>query len=396
MGKLSFKKKRIVIIGAGFVGIPVARHLIKTSKNDLSITVIDAQKTFLFTPRLIDVLEKETERNHSFSINLATLAKRDGFRYVRGRVKAINRRTKLISVQKHHATDRLSYDILVLCQGSKINDFGIPGVEKYTLPYKNFQEIQSAHQKINQCVKKALTSPNNLKRELLSVVVVGGGPTGVEAVCALKDYLDELIGRVDPSLKPFASFTLIQAKPQILSGFPSSVVKGAEKELRRLGVNIMLGETVVSISRSSVSTASGQVIPTHLILWAAGVKPNLINIIPPVETDKFGYLATDLFLRLEPNIYAAGDIASVKDKRIMIPKTAQSSLSMARLISTNIQRQIKDKDLIPFHYKEKGTLLIMGNTGFFSLKTFGIKSSLTNLLRKIAYNFRFKQITGGK
>lgn len=394
MGFSHSKKKRVVIIGAGFVGVPVARHLIKTSKNELSVTLIDSQKTFLFTPRLIDVLEKEKEHAHSFSINLASLAKRDGFRYVHGRVKSINRRSHVISLKKHDSDDRIGYDILVLCQGSRINDFGIPGVDKYTLPYRNLPDIQTAHQRIKQCVKKAQSSPNNLKRELLSVVVVGGGPTGIEGVCALKDYLDELIEHTDPTLKPFTSFTLIQAKSQVLAGFPSSVVIGAEKELRRLGVNIMLGETVVSISKNSVTTASGQIIPTHLILWAAGVKPNPIKIVPPVETDKFGFLTTDQFLRLEPNIFAAGDIASVHDKQIIIPKTAQASLSMARLISTNIQRFIKHKDLIPFHYKEKGTLLVMGHTGFFSLKTFGLQSKLTTWLRKAAYYLKFKQITG--
>lgn len=390
------QKRRVIIVGAGFVGLPVARKLMRAKQTDLEVVLIDAKDSFLFTPRLIDILEDGGGHGHNFQSRLDAIAVHEGFTFVQGRVTHIDRAQRLIHLTSTTKEIPLSYDILLLCQGAKTNFYNIPGVEEHALPLKTFEDVERIHTTINTCIREAHQATNATKRRLLSVVVVGGGATGIEGICALKNYLENKIQEIDPSLAPFATLTLIQSAPQLLPGFPPTLVSGVVRELRRQGIHILLGETVQAVENNFIKTASGQTIPSSVILWAAGIRPNLVDIFPPAATDPQGYLITDSSLRIDPSIFAAGDIVTFRDHNVTVPKNAQTSLLMADILATNILRTFKSIEPRSFHYTSKGSILVLGKTGFLDAKLFSLQSRLMTYLRDLLYRLRFHQIVGSQ
>lgn len=387
------KKTRIVIVGAGFVGLPVARMLARRAPESFDVALVNAGRSFIFMPRLIDALEQDAEPPHA-TADLETLAKRDGFRFIRGNALDVDRTSRTIGVQTAAGLEPMPYDYLVLCQGSRANFFGIPGAEQYTVPLKSFEDVKKIHERAEECIQNARKATNGTKRKLLSVVVVGGGPAGVESVCSLKLWYEKAIQRIDPSLLPFASFTLIQAAPQLLPGFPHAMVAGSLDALHRQGINVLLGEMVQGVEQDLVRTASGQTIPSCLILWAAGIRPNVLPITPNVSSDPQGCLSVNSRLQVDDRIFAAGDIVTFHHRQVILPKNAQTSLLMADVIADNILRLSHGRRANPFQYSSKGSAILLGDTGFINLKMFVLHSRITRLFRDLFYRYRYRQVVG--
>lgn len=386
---------RIVIIGAGFVGLPAARTLKARLGNDADVLLIDRKDHFLFAPRLVDALAGDV-REEQIMTDLRLIADRCDFRFLQSDVERIDRKTKevILSISKiPHKTKRIPYDILILGQGARTTYFGVPGSEEFTVSLKQIEDVYQIHERVHECVDRAKRMKDTKERRAaLSFVVVGGGASGVETVFALMRYLDTHLQRHAPKLRGLPSYTLLDAGPQILNGFPPRIVKGAMKELERNKIRVMTGAAVSCVENLCVIRKEERM-PSAMTIWAAGVLPNVIPITPEVHRDSKGCFITDHDLRIDPSIFAAGDAVTHQSQTVTVPKNAQTAMRMSRTIVENVIRTMENKPLTPFTYTSLGTILVTGSKGFVDLKAFQIKTRLAALLRDGFYRYRHWQIT---
>jgi NADH dehydrogenase len=383
--------KNIVIVGAGFAGLMTARHLAKHAPKDVCIFLIDQRDRFLFAPRLIDALENPRQDVLEFTVPLAERCKKDGVTFIQARATMINRTMKCVETENGQ---NLPYDALVLCQGAKTNYYGIPGAEEHSCALKTAGDVTAIGQILESLIEKATQSADDTeRRRLLSFVVVGGGASGIESLFAIRNRFTERCRELAPGLTALASFTLIQAGPQILPGFPLKMVNGARQELQKQGVVLLEGQPVSKIEPGRVTTANGNTINAGLVLWAAGISPNKIAIEPVAFMEANGAIQTDRFLHVEPNVFAAGDVISYQERNVIIPKNAQTAMLMAERLADNVLRTLDGRELLPFHYTSKGNLLTLGKTGYVEVKGFAFKTRLTSAIRDLFYRFRQWQIT---
>jgi len=386
---------KIVIVGAGFVGLPAARRLKKSLGDSANITLIDEKDHFLFTPRLIDALAGDV-KEPLIKTDLKLIADANDFTFLRAHVDAIDRKARRVLLQKSSrgTPTSIPYDILVLSEGARVCYFGIPGSEQHTFCLKRLNDVYGIHQRVHTLVKEALAaSTNSQKTALLSFAVIGGGASGVESLIALKKYVGRHCDAHAPTLRRFLSFSLMEAGPQILNGFPTPIVHGTMDVLRRMGISVSIGEAVSCVEATCVTIGKRPPKPTALTIWAAGIIPNLIPIQPEVHRDAKGNLVTDRFLRIEPRIFAAGDATTHTEKNVTVPKNGQTALLMSRSIIDNILRTIRKQTLTPFTYRSLGSILWLGRTGFIHTSPFSIKTRIAVLLRDAFYRYRNWQIT---
>ncbi len=376
-------KKRIVIVGAGFVGLYAARLLRKKLHSDThEIALVDAKDHFLFTPRLIDFLQSGTET--FLRAPLAATAKKMGIRFIQADVVRVDREKKQVFLSKD-APPSLPYDELVLCQGAKPCYYGIEGAHEHSFPLKIAQDVVDIHKRLMEILEQARQG----KRMVVNVI--GAGPSGVEALCAMRDFVRASDAQTKTPALANIEFGLIQAAPQILPGFPLKVVAGAADTLRRMGVRISLAEPVVKVERDAVLTTRWR-IPSDLTVWTAGIEPCPITIEPNVVHERSGYLTVDHFLRLDERVFAAGDVVLYREGNVTIPKNAQTAMMMARVLAQNVCASLEGKKLIPFHFVSKGNLLLLGETGYIDFRIGSVKTRWTCWVRDRLYRHRFKQI----
>ncbi len=386
----------IVIIGAGFVGLSTARQLRK-QKPSLSITLIDAKDTFLFTPRLIDALQSSEYPREAYRADLRTIAKDEGFPFIQGYVSNVDREAKKIEYipsTSNEVKETLSYDLLVLSQGAQPCFYGLPGVAEHSLPLKTEDDLHHIHDRVRTILKEAETLPSDQeKKRHLAFAAVGAGPSGVEGICALKLFVETLCDKDFPSLKPHLSWTLIQGGPQILPGFPTKLVNGAKIALERQGISVQTGVSVTGMNKGEILTAQTSIF-ANLILWTAGIEAVNLNISPKIQTERGGYLPVDHTFVIAPNIFGAGDAVLYRESNVVIPKNAQTAMRMAKTVTQNIINTLENQPLKTFRYSSKGNIVTVGNTGFLDAKYFILKTPFALYLRNFLYRLRFWQMTG--
>lgn len=386
--------KRVVVVGAGFVGLRVAR-LVKKQNPELEVFLIDKKEQFLFTPWIIDALAGDL-KYEDITVDLNTIAKRDGIHFILGEALNVDQHQNTIEVKTSSETARIGFDVLVLSHGAKPCYYGIEGAEKHSLPLKTGNDVRRVHEGLRHLFLEAaqIADPEKRKQHL-SLAVVGAGPSGIESTFSILYYTERLKKKGSIPDDCDVKMHVIQAAPQILPGFSEKVVDTAADELRKAGVLTMTGEAVKRIDENAIETSSGKHIPVQFVLWTAGVEANPIDCDPEPERMHGGYITVDNYLRLHDNVFAGGDVTFFKHKGKPLPKTAQSAMQMAEVIAKNVSRCCKDAKMKAYNYSDKGALLTAARTGILTLgHRFTIASPLVVPLRKLFYRFRFYQMTG--
>jgi NADH dehydrogenase len=388
--------KQIIVAGGGFAGTIAAIRIAKHLRDTVTVTLIDPEDHFFFTPRVIDLLALDSLPASRFSLSFADLAKRHGFTFLQGEANRIDREKQIITVKlSNKKTSSLAYHSLVLTHGAQTTTFGLPGADAYALPLKTEVDIARIHEHIDTCLKQAMRiTKKPERRSWLSFTTVGGGPSGVEGAVAMATYVRNQLAAHAPHLLEEASFTLIQGGPQILPGFPLSLVEGVGHELANQGINTLLGDQVAAIYEDRVETTSGNVLATHTVLWAAGIMAHSIPI-HPILAEERGCLAVNRYLKAAPHIFAAGDIVNYKERNVIIPKNAQTAMRMGRILADNVIREFKQKKLRPFTYLSKGNIIALGETGFMDIRLFTFKTRFASFLRNLFYTLRQREIEKG-
>lgn len=381
--------KRIVIVGGGFVGLLATRRLQRRLRGKAQITLVDRNERFVFSPWLIDGLAGQKDAP-DYSANYTELAAKEGWLFERGDAQTIDRNAKVLDIKTHDGTSKaLPYEFLVVCPGSSVAYYGIPGADTNAFPLKTLEDVQRVHAKLAELVKQARVADEVTAKHLLRFVIVGGGPSGIEALFALKRYLRHELLCDAPQLTNKLAFTLVDGGKNILNGFKETIVAGARKALERQGVEIVNGDPAASVEAGGLTLKSGKKLDSGLVLWCAGVSPNALDAKPELPRQ------SDSFLHLEHAVFGAGDAILFLDAQGKpASRTAQTAMQQARVLADNVLAGMAGKEPKPYKHHVRGFILTFGDTGYLDTPIGGHMFPTVVPFREIFYRFRFWQMTG--
>ncbi|MBW3467371.1 NAD(P)/FAD-dependent oxidoreductase [Arthrospiribacter ruber] len=351
--------KRIVIVGAGFAGLKLAQKL---SGTGYQVILLDKNNYHQFQPLLYQVATAALSPSAvSFPLR-RIFHKTDNVIFRMAVVRKVDREKKLLETNLGH----LNYDILVMSQGASTNFFGNKNIQENAIPMKSTSEALYIRNKIISNYERAINLSNvEEKRPIMNVVIVGGGATGVELAGAIA----ELRNHVFPKDYPQLSFQnmrviLIEAGPVLLSGLREKSQEKAKLYLEKLGVEVKLNTMVEDYDGFTVKIQDQEPIKTITLLWAAGIKANLLTGLDPVQIAKNGRLIVDEYNRLigEKDIYILGDQCFQKEEKFPNghPQVAQVAIQQASNLANNLKSDLKGKDWKPFNYRDLGSMATVG------------------------------------
>ncbi|WP_291786206.1 NAD(P)/FAD-dependent oxidoreductase [Cecembia sp.] len=352
-------QKRVVIVGAGFAGLKLARKLAGTA---YQVVLLDKNNYHMFQPLLYQVATAALPPNavsfplrrifHSSSNVLFRMAI----------VRSIDKKQKRIFTN----LGVLDYDILVLSQGANTNYFGNENIHRYSAPMKTTSEALYIRNKIISNYERAVNiSEEKERKPIMNVVIVGGGATGVE----LAGSIAELRNNVFPKDYPQLSFKnmrviLIEAGNTLLSGLSEKSREKALEYLQRLGVEVMLNTLVEDYDGFTVKLKGKQPIETITLLWAAGVKANSMKGVDPEQKAPNNRILVDEYNRLigEEDIFVLGDQCLLKEDKFPNghPQVAQVAIQQANNLAANLKKALKGGRWNPFIYRDLGSMATIG------------------------------------
>jgi len=359
-------KKRVLILGAGAAGISTALELKKASAGTLGleVTLVDQRNYHNPLPFIWHVVSGSIEPGH-ISFPLHALLRQRG---AEGSIKFRQSRVQGIDVEKKVVrTDagKLKWDYLVVALGSTTNFFGMVDVEENSLSFKSLRNAVDIHNHILDNYEVALLEQGEKRQcELLTFVVVGGGPSGIELVSAIQDFVRKALVRDYPSLMSRNRVLLVEAQDALLSGLGAKVSELAISRLRSRGIEVLLKTRITKVLSGGIQTADGQTIPTRTVIWVAGVKPVDVVESLPFEKAKGGRIVVNEYMEVSesPGVYVLGDCAYLLQENGSepYPPTQQVAQRQGPACARNIICSMRGQDQLPFRYKFKGQVIYMG------------------------------------
>ena len=369
-------KPRIVIVGGGFGGLATAKAL---KKAPAEVTLIDRTNHHLFQPLLYQVATSVLSPNQiGFPIR-GILQNQKNTTVILGEVTGVDKDNKCVFVSD---ADRqnvpITYDYLVLATGASHSYFGRNEFENFAPGMKSLADAVAARNKILQAFELAEAEEDPSRhRDLLTFVLVGAGPTGVEMAGALailiKSTLKSNFRRINPAL---ARIVLVDMAPRVLGPFSERLSQAAKRRLEDLGVEVRLGHGVDQIDAHGVVVA-GEHIASKTVIWTAGVAPSPAGKWLKVETDRAGRVRVlnDVTVPAHPEILVVGDTAAFEQDGKPLPGVAQVAMQQGHYAGKLIHSRITgSKQLAPFRYFDKGTMAVVGK-GFAVLQSWKFQTS---------------------
>ena len=354
----------IVIVGGGFAGMAVARRLERRLRpSEAEIVLLSQENYTLFTPMLPEVTSGELEVRHVVTPIRAQLQRA---RFVLAHVEEIDV-TKRTVRYRHVLTGsnfEQQYDHIVLALGSSTSDFGLPGVARYTWALKTLADADALRNHLVWLLELADTIDDDVRRErLLTVVVVGGGFTGVEAAGEITELFRAVLRFYKRLRARRVKVVLIEAGPVLLAGLPAKMGEYSRRILERRGVEVLTGEGVVAADERGLTLQSGRRIESETIVWSAGVKPSPTMAKVALPKTKRGAIETarDFSVSGWNGVWALGDCAAIPDERGgFYPLTAQHAIREGPLLAENIVATLRNRPTKPFRYRTLGMMAALG------------------------------------
>jgi NADH dehydrogenase len=354
----------IVVIGAGFGGLTFVRRF---PENLARLTVIDRQNHHLFQPLLYQVATAGLSAVDIAQPVRALFGPRPNFEVIMSEVTAIDPVAKRVV----HARGELSYDYLVLAAGGATSYFGHPEWEQFAPGLKSLDDALRIRRMILSSLEQAETERDAAKRDaLMNIVVIGGGPTGVEMAGALIELTHTVVRKdfdhIDPTK---VRVRLIEGSPRLLAGFAAELSAKAHQRLEKMGVEVRTATRVTAIREGEIDIGP-ETIRAANIIWAAGVSAVPLAKQLGVETDRAGRIKVlpDLSVPGHAEVFAIGDIVTLTDANgVVVPGVAQGAMQMgahvAELIECALRREkFSPAGRKPFAYRDKGTLATIGRS----------------------------------
>jgi NADH dehydrogenase len=349
-------RKKLVIIGAGFAGLQLARHL---EGSDYDVTLLDQNNFHQFQPLFYQVATARIEPT-SISFPLRKVFQRTKNVFVRlGQVQQVDTAAKKV-VTPYHTFD---YDHLVIATGCTNNYFGNANVEKYAFPMKSTAQAVALRNRILINYEALVYATEAEKPALQNIIVVGGGPTGVEVSGALAEMKNKILPKDYPD-RDFSALKiiLIEGTANTLSAMSPSAQKNSRKYLEQLGVEVRTESLVKDYDGRVATLQDGTVIPAFTFIWAAGVTGNVPAGMPQETLVRGNRIKVDEYNKVIglDGVYAIGDIAYMETPEF--PKghaqLANVAINQARNLSRNFLREEQKRK--PFKYKNPGTMATIG------------------------------------
>lgn len=347
----------VVIVGAGFGGLRAAQAL---KRGDVRITVIDRRNYHLFQPLLYQVATAGLSPNDIAYPIRAALRRQKNTRVFLAEVIAVDAKRRKVILQD----GEVEYDYLILATGARHSYFGHPQWEAYAPGLKSIEDALEIRRRVLLAFEMAeRETDEERRRALLTFVIIGGGPTGVELAGAIAEIAYTVMVQDFRSIRPQdARIILVEAGTQILPFMPESLSLKAEAALIRLGVAIVKSSPVTSVHQGMV-VAGTQTIHAGTFLWAAGVEPSTLARSLGVPLDCVGRVLVnpDLSIPGHPEVFVIGDLAAFVDETgKLLPGLAAVAVQEGRHAARNILRMCNGLPSDPFHYVDLGTMATIG------------------------------------
>jgi NADH dehydrogenase len=351
---------RVVVVGGGFAGLNAVKSLAKI-KPPVRVTLLEQHNYHLFQPLL-------------YQLATGVVQPADIAHPVRGIVRRYRRagvRMATVSGVDFEAREvlteeggRFGYDYLVLAAGAITATFGIPGVEEHGFPLKSMPDALRLRAHLLHQFELADNDPAQVEKGALTVVVGGGGPTGVEMAGALHELFKHVLVHDFPDLDiNQAKVVLLEAMDHLLAPFHPSSRQHALDILRKRGVEVRLGQALDRATPDGVILKDGTVIATRTLVWGAGVRAHPLADVLGLEQTRGGRIVVgeDLSVPGRPEVFVVGDLAGAGDgKGGLLPQVAQPAIQQARHTAQNIERTLKGEPRTGFEYKDKGIMATIG------------------------------------
>ena len=408
----------IVVAGGGAGGLELVTKLGDTlgKRGKARITLVEKSRTHLWKPLLHSVAAGSLRRSQH-ELNYLAQAHWHHFDYRFGEVIGIDRGSKLLHLGATRDEDgrqitpptSLHYDTLVMAIGSVTNDFGTPGAAQFAIPLENPEQASRFNRRIvNACLRaNAQTEP--VRPGQLHVAIIGAGATGTELAAELHRTVRAVLAygmdKIDPTRD--VHIVLIEAAERILPALPERISNATLELLRSIGVEVRTGARVSEVRADGVVLASGEFIPSELVVWSAGVKaPEFLKNFDGLETNRINQLLVlpTLQTTRDPDIFAIGDCASCPREPggPPIPPRAQAAHQMASHMVKQINLRLAGQPVVPYTYKDFGSLVSLGKystvgslMGFIVGRSMFIEGMFARLMYRSLYKMHEAALHGG-
>ena len=352
-------RPRVLILGGGFAGVGAAQKL---EHADADVVLVDRHEYHTFQPLLYQLatgLLEVTAVGHSLR---DLVGHHDNTTIHRGTVSSVD-----LAAREARFEDLppMTYDYLVLGVGAEVNFFGTEGATEHAFPMYTLPHAVNLKDHLLERWDAVDHDPRLIEDGALNVVVVGGGPTGVETAGAIAELYRSVFAKDYPSIgQDEARVILVEAGPELFSMFKPKLRVYATKALTERTVEVKTGETVAAVASNRVTLESGEVIKAHTLVWGAGLQGNhfVQSLDLELERGKRIGVGDDLTLPGHPEVYVVGDVAAIYDtkREQVLPQLGSVALQSGEHAGETIARRIAGKKTKPFAYKDKGTMAAIG------------------------------------
>lgn len=347
------QRSHVVVLGAGFAGVECAREL---ADADVDVTLVDRHAYNTFQPLLYQVATAALNPGDITYFLRALNSQQHNLRFRHGEVLDVHPDTKTVQLS---IGAPLTYDVLVVATGVTANYFGVPGAQEHAFALYTRNEALRLRDRMWSRLEQAAVAGGDRD---LSLVVVGGGATGVEMAGALGELRQQAMGTIYPELDvERTTVILIEMGPTLLAPFAPSLQRYTEKALRERGVVLRLETTVKEVRADAVVVDDGEVIPAGVTVWASGIKAPDVVAGWGLPQGKGGRILVDADLRVQghDDVFAVGDIAL---SPAQLPQLAQPALQGGKHVAKQIKRLVQGQPTTAFAYFDKGTMATIGRS----------------------------------
>lgn len=372
-------KPKVVILGGGFGGLAAARAMYKTA----DVTVVDRHNYQTFLPLLYQVSTAGLAADH-VAYPIRGALRKTNIKFRMGSPISIDHKNREVKLD---SSESLKFDHLIVALGSTTADFGIPGVEQFTLGMKSVHEALTIRAEIMRRFEDLCRFEDDTR---LAITVIGGGPTGVEMAGAIAELIRGPLKSDQEQAASHIDITIIEAGDRLLPTFSPSLSARTKKDLEKLGVKVLVNSPVASVEHRKITLQNKQVIPSEISIWAAGVKGSdaMAQLNLPVVSNRVT-VEPSMQVKNYPNIWALGDIAGAlgKDGK-PLPMVAPVALQQGKFIAKQIARLSSGKKLKAFTYLDKGSMATIGrNKAVVEVKGLKISGPIAWLIWVVLHLF---------
>ena len=361
----------VVVVGAGFGGLRAARAL---RRAPVQVVLVDRNNYHLFQPLLYQVATAGLEPEEIAKPARAILRGQKNFDFRMVDVTRVDFAAKRLET----SGGPMNYDVLVLAPGGETNFFGLESMQRHGLGLKDIPDAIEIRNHVLTCFEQAMLEPDaERRRALLTFIVVGGGPTGVEIAGALSELIRLVLVKDYPRLNiKDVRILLLEATDRLLAAMPERLREAAGKTLWRKYVEVRFGAVVADYDGQRLRLKSGELIPAQTVIWAAGVRASPLNATLGLPAARQGRIPVEPTLQVtgHPEVFIIGDAAYREQDGEPLPMVAPVAIQMGQSVARNIARQLRGQPLAPFRYRDQGTLATIGRNAAVA-NIYGIKAT---------------------